>query len=77
MYKMSTDEFNQAMGEKLRRMREAAELSQLELAARLHVHPNTVANYEKGQGMMTVLFMRACNVLNQPAHKVLAELLLK
>lgn len=75
MRKMSTDEFNHALGHKLRELREEAELTQLQMALRLKVHPNTVANYERGQGMMMVVFIKACNVLKYQPSIVLAELM--
>jgi DNA-binding XRE family transcriptional regulator len=72
--KMSTDEFNQVIGERLRTMREGAGLTQEQMAERLKVHPNTVSNYERGFGVMTVLFLRACHVTGNDAGKMMASI---
>jgi ribosome-binding protein aMBF1 (putative translation factor) len=75
MRNLTEEEFNRALGERLRRLREQAGLSQLQMAAELCVHANTVSNYERGQGIMTILFLKVCWVTKADAGKVMAEVI--
>jgi transcriptional regulator with XRE-family HTH domain len=69
--KTSTEQFNESLGRTLRELRIKANVSQAELAELVHVHVNTVQNWERGAGMATILFLRVCEALGQNAGRVL------
>lgn len=67
----SMDEFHRKLGALLRQQRLDADLSQDELAELLHVHKNTVSNYERGLRMMPIrFFCRICIVLDLQPERV-------
>ena len=68
---MTERDINVALALQLRLLRIEAGLSQDELAARLGVHRNTVYHWERGCGLPTVLFLKACMVLNADAARIL------
>lgn len=70
----TTDKFHIMLGSILRQHRVDAEMSQEELAGLLHVHPNTVSNYERGLGPMPVrLLLQICEVLDLRPARVLLD----
>lgn len=72
---MADIEFNAAIGETLRGLREEARITQPELAAMMNVHTNTVYNWERGQGSISMAqFYRACHALKRNAAEVLATI---
>jgi ribosome-binding protein aMBF1 (putative translation factor) len=61
------DQFNAAVGQRVRHVRRAAKVSQRELADRVNVHANWISRCERGAGMPSILLLERISVaLNVP-----------
>jgi DNA-binding XRE family transcriptional regulator len=56
-------------------LRDDAELSRQQLAEKVKIHPNTLYNYESGEGMQTLLFIKICIALKLDAGRVMKMVL--
>jgi transcriptional regulator with XRE-family HTH domain len=70
-FNMEYDQFCSALGEELRRIREEAGLSQQQLADRVGIHRNSVANYEGGMDVPVMTFIRLCVAMGASCSETL------
>jgi transcriptional regulator with XRE-family HTH domain len=75
MKEITQEEFQLALGEEIRRLRDRRRLTQRELAARAGIHYNSLCRYEAGADIPVVTFMRLCRALDTHMIQVLKKVL--
>ncbi len=71
MTKKEEAELQEAMGRRLARLRNAAGISQDELASMCGLHRNSISRYELGAAITTTVLVRLCAALNAEPGDVL------
>lgn len=64
-----------ALGDEIKRLREARGLTQEELATRMGVHRNTIHRYEGGDDMPVMLLVRLIVELDADVSQVMGKVL--
>ena len=72
---MNQQEFQTALGEEIRRLREAKNFSREKLSGKIGIHRNTLERYELGADIPVMVFFRLCIALGTRVKDVLERIL--
>ncbi len=75
MKEITQEEFQLALGEEIRRLRDRKRWTQRKLAAKAGIHYNSLCRYEGGADIPVITFMRLCVALDTHMIDVLEKVL--